>query len=179
MRTCALAIAAYCAIVREKPAAVRRLDALGAFRCLRRGPGQRAQNDEPGQQRETSLQSFEHDALSLFEPNSPSNPQLHDPGKIGRESICHSFERSSRIDLRDWGANVVSDPQCQTAMLSLSPCGRGWRVARLRAASRVKGRWWYASKHHSPVLAELVIGPATSGRTRWLVHPLPQGERGK
>jgi hypothetical protein len=51
------------------------------------------------------------------------------------------------------------------SVLPLSPCGRGWRVARLRAASRVRGHRRQVRKNPSPALASLG-------------HPLPQGERG-
>jgi hypothetical protein len=65
------------------------------------------------------------------------------------------------------------------SILPLSPCGRGWRVARLRAASRVRGHRRQVRKNPSPALAEPVIGPRDFARVRWLGHPLPQGERGK
>src|SRR5690349_15221581 len=57
-------------------------------------------------------------------------------------------------------------------------CGRGWRGARKARHEPGEGSFVSALRANpSPALAELVIGPATSGRTRWLGHPLPQGER--
>ena len=86
--------------------------------------------------------------------------------------LCVASSRAPRrrAGCRCGDYNVVS----HRSTYSLSPWGRGW-------GDGDRARMILHGPNPLTRIAELVIGPATSGRTRWQSDPLPlgRGEKGK